>query len=101
MLLFIHFFNSFIWLAIISTLVRLLTYMICIAALPKLAKTTESYEGQFTIPGGMLIPAIAFVLCIWLITKASADAWLSLAGFFLAGSVLYWYSTRQNKGLKP
>ena len=91
--------GSFIWLAVISTLVRLLTYMICIAALPKLERTTESYAGQFTIPGGMLIPVIAFVLCIWLITKASADAWLSLAGFFLVGSGLYWYSTRQSKGL--
>ncbi len=89
--------GSFIWLAVISTLVRLLTYMVCIAALPKLAKTTESYEGQFTIPGGMLIPVIAFGLCIWLVTKASADAWLSLVGFILAGSVLYWYSTRQGK----
>jgi amino acid transporter len=88
--------GSFIWLAVMSTLVRLLTYMICIAALPRLERTTESYDGQFTIPGGLFIPALAFALCIWLITRASADAWLTLLGFIAAGSGLYWYSTRQN-----
>jgi amino acid transporter len=87
--------GSFIWLAIMSTLVRLLTYMICIAALPRLEKTTESYEGQFTIPGGMIIPTLAFGLCIWLISKASVDAWLTLTGFFVAGSLLYWYTTKR------
>lgn len=86
--------GSFIWLAIMSTLVRLLTYMICIAALPKLRKTIDSFEGQFSIPGGLLIPALAFGLCLWLITKASADAWLTLLGFIVAGSGLYWYSVR-------
>ncbi len=91
--------GSFIWLAIMSTLVRLLTYMVCIAALPKLEKTTESYDGQFTIPGGNLIPALAFGLCIWLITKAAADAWLTLGAFIAAGAVLYWYSTRKNASL--
>ena len=88
--------GSFIWLAVMSTLVRLLTYMICIAALPRLEKTTESYQGQFTLPGGHVIPAIAFGLCVWLITKADPVAWLYLLGFIVAGSGLYWYSTRRN-----
>ncbi|MFT5139868.1 MAG: APA family basic amino acid/polyamine antiporter [Lysobacterales bacterium] len=90
--------GSFIWLAIISTLVRLLTYIICIAALPRLEKTTEHYEGQFSIPGGYLIPAIAFGLSIWLMTKANPDAWGMLFVFIAAGSVLYWYSRKKNSG---
>jgi amino acid transporter len=91
--------GSFIWLAVISTLVRLLTYMVCIAALPKLEKTTESYEGQFKIPGRHLIPAIAFGLCLWLLTKANPDAWLTLLVFFAGGSVLYWHS-RKNSAIE-
>jgi amino acid transporter len=86
--------GSFIWLAVMSTLVRLLSYMVCIAALPILEKTTEHYEGQFKIPGGLFIPALAFGLCLWLLTQASLDAWLTVLGFLLAGSGLYWYSTR-------
>lgn len=90
--------GSFIWLAIMSTLVRLLAYMVCIAALPILEKTTEHYEGQFRIPGGFFIPALAFGLCFWLLTQASADAWLTMLGFIVAGSGLYWYSRRQKSG---
>ena len=89
--------GSFIWLAVMSTLVRLLAYMVCIAALPKLKRTIDSFEGQFAIPGGMLIPALAFGLCIWLTTKASAEAWLTLLGFVAAGSAIYWYSTRSRR----
>lgn len=84
--------GSFIWLAIMSTLVRLLSYMVFIAALPILEKTTESYDGQFKIPGGMVIPVIAFALCIWLLAQASLEAWLTMLGFIVAGSALYWYS---------
>lgn len=86
--------GSFIWLAIMSTLVRLLSYMVCIAALPILEKTTEPYAGQFKIPGGWLIPVMAFILCLWLLSQASVDAWLTMLGFFVAGSGLYWYSRR-------
>ena len=87
--------GSFIWLAVMSTVVRLLTYMVCIAALPILEKTTEAYQGQFTIPGGLVIPVFAFGLCIWLLSHASADSWLTMLAFFVVGSGLYWYSTRQ------
>ena len=89
--------GSFIWLAVMSTLVRLLSYMVCIASLPILEKTTESYVGQFRIPGGFILPAVAFGLCIWLLAQASADAWLTMLGFFIAGSGLYWYSKRQSE----
>ena len=81
--------GSFIWLAVMSTLIRLLTYMLCIAALPRLEKMCEPMEGQFSLPGGLLIPAIAMVLCLWLISYASVEAWLTTLGFVLLGTVLY------------
>ena len=84
--------GSFIWLAVMSTLVRLLSYMVCIAALPILEKTIEPYEGQFKIPGGLFIPALAFGLCTWLLFQASINAWLTMFGFFAVGSILYWHS---------
>lgn len=88
--------GSFIWLAVMSTLVRLLTYMVCIAALPRLERTTESYAGQFKLPGGMLIPAVAFGLSLWLMTRASLDAWYTMLAFFAVGTALYAYSTRRS-----
>jgi len=81
--------GSFIWLAVMSTLARLLTYMICIAALPRLEKLIEPVEGQFRLPGGLLIPLIAMLLCLWLITFASGQAWLTCMAFIGLGTVLY------------
>ena len=66
--------GSFVKLAVMSTVVRLLTYIICIAALPRLEKLSETREGQFSLPGGLLIPGIAMVLCLWLISYASLAA---------------------------
>ena len=86
--------GSFIWLAVMSTLARLLTYIVCIAALPRLEKTIEPVENQFRLPGGLLIPAIAMILCLWLITYASAQAWLTCLAFMGLGTVLYLLSRR-------
>ena len=86
--------GSFIWLAVMSTLARLLTYIVCIAALPRLEKTTEPVEDQFKLPGGLMIPAIAMFLCLWLITYASTAAWLTTLVFMGLGTVLYVLSRR-------
>jgi len=89
--------GSFIWLAVMSTLARLLTYIVCIAALPRLEKTIEPVENQFRLPGGLLIPAIAMILCLWLITYASAQAWLTCLAFMGLGTVLYVLSRRMSR----
>jgi amino acid transporter len=93
--------GSFIWLAAMSTVVRLLSYMVCIAALPILDRKIEAHADSFDIPGGLLIPALGFGLCIWLISKASPDAWLTLLAFFLVGTVLYALSTRGKPRPRP
>jgi amino acid transporter len=87
--------GSFVKLAVMSTVVRLLTYMVCIAALPRLEKSIESREGQFSLPGGLLIPGIAMVLCLWLITYASIEAWLTTLAFVALGTVLHVLSRRR------
>jgi len=86
--------GSFIWLAVVSTLARLLSYILGVAALPVLEKKIEKTEGQFRLRGGYFIPVLALLLCLWLITFASMTAWLTTAIFFALGSVLYLISTR-------
>ncbi len=81
--------GSFVWLAVVSTLARLLSYILGVAALPVLEKRIEKTEGQFRLHGGYLVPVIALVLCLWLITFASVTAWLTTAVFFALGSLLY------------
>ena len=87
--------GSFVWLAVIATLARLLGYILSVAALPVLERTMEPTEDQFRLPGGYLIPALALILCLWLTTFASMTAWLTTAGFFALGSVLYFVSAKK------
>jgi amino acid transporter len=84
--------GSFVWLAVVSTLARLLAYILSVAALPVLERTMEPTEDQFRLPGGYTILVVALVLCLWLVTYASLAAWLTTAGFFLLGTVLYFLS---------
>ena len=86
--------GTFIWLAVMSTLVRLLAYGMCIASLPRLEKVVGEHEGQFRLPGGWLIPVTALLLCLWLVTQASVTAWLTVLAFIALGSALYASSHR-------
>lgn len=89
--------GSFVWLAVVSTLARLLSYILGVAALPVLEKRIEKTEGQFRLRGGLLVPAVALLLCLWLITFASSTAWLTTAVFFALGSLLYFVSAGRRK----
>ena len=88
--------GSFVWLAVVSTLARLLAYILSVAALPVLERTMEPTADQFRLPGGYTIPVVALVLCLWLITYASLTAWLTTVGFFLLGTGLYFASGKQS-----
>lgn len=87
--------GGFVWLATMSTLIRLICYVLCIAALPRLARRADGEDGGLRLPGGMLIPGIALILCLWLITQATPGAWLMTAGFVAVGSILYAWSRRK------
>lgn len=81
--------GSFVWLAAMSTAVRLLVYMACILALPSLRRTVGEHEGQFRLPGGMAIPVVALLLCLWLTTHAELRSWLTMAAFAVLGTALF------------
>ncbi len=88
--------GGFVWLAVISTIVRLLVYVMCIATLPVLHRKLGEYEGQFSLVGGMTIPVVALLLSLWLMTHASLKSWLATLGFMIVGSILYAF-TRRNQ----
>jgi amino acid transporter len=81
--------GGFVWLAAMSTVVRLLVYVGCIATLPVLRRRMAEYEGQFRLPGGMAIPLLALLPSLWLASHASLKSWLVTGGFMLAGALLY------------
>jgi amino acid transporter len=86
--------GGFVFLAAMSTVVRLMVYVACIATLPVLKRKLPEREGQFRLPGGMVIPALALLLSLWLMTHASLKSWLLTAVFMVLGSFLYLFTRR-------
>ena len=92
--------QTFVWLTILSTFIRLLTYLLCIASRPFIERTTPVQEGQFSLPGRLTIPAIAFALTLWLMTNSTAENLMITALMIGAGSILFWLSIRNPAGAK-
>jgi len=88
--------GSFVWLAAMSTAVRLIVYMSVILALPSLKKNIGEKADQFRLRGGMTIPVIALLLCLWLTTHASLKSWLTMLAFAAVGTLLYLLNRRFN-----
>jgi APA family basic amino acid/polyamine antiporter len=86
--------GKFAWLASMSTVVRLLVYVGCIATLPILHRKLGEQPGQFRLPGGMLIPVLALLPSLWLASHASLKSWLVTGGFVIAGAVLFVFTKR-------
>ena len=93
--------SSFVELAIGSSVVRLLGYIICIAALPTIRRQADSdaQAKAFRLPGGYAIPILALVICMWLVAQSSPSDWLRVSVLLLIGVALFaiekWYYSRK------
>lgn len=88
-------YGSFLWLAAMSSLVRVGIYMACIAAMPRLRRRFPDAAG-YRVPLGWSIPIGAFLVCGILLSQV---AWLSLlatAVVMLIGAGIYaWTQARR------
>ena len=83
--------GTFEKLAVASSLMRLIVYLLCIAALPIVRRSAdeEARARAYRLPGGYGIPFIAFVLCVWIAAQSDWES-LRLTGvLFAAGLILY------------
>lgn len=83
--------GTFAALAVASSLSRLLAYVVCIAALPRIqARAPANIRADaFRLPGGHLIPGIALLVCSVLIVHTTAANWFAVAALLLVGGSLY------------
>jgi len=93
--------GGFVWLAAMSTLVRLMVYGVSIASLPGLNKTLPEHKDNFRLWGGFAIPALGLVLCVWLGTHAKQEAWFTIAAFMAMGTVLYALARKSARQTAP
>lgn len=84
--------GSFVRLAIASSLTRLITYAVCIAALPVIKKQADSEARQkaYRLKGGYTIPVIALGVCVWMASHSSPESWKFVAGLLAVGLALFW-----------
>ena len=81
--------GGFVWLAVVSTVVRLMVYVLCIATLPVLQRRTADADSTFRLPGGYLLPVLAAGISVWLMSYAPLESWLGAGAFMALGSIVY------------
>jgi amino acid transporter len=75
--------GSFVWLAVVSTLARMIIYAVTIAALPRAPLI------QPVTPFAVISGTVGILFCAWAAYQATAEAWRMLGALALAGSILY------------
>lgn len=81
--------GSFVWLAGLSVLTRVLIYVGCIAALPALRRRPARQSQVLRLPGGFVTPGIAVLTCLALLTQVRPMGYLVTGAMLAAGTVLY------------
>ncbi len=82
-------FGSFKELAVMSSLARLLIYVLCLAAIPGIKKRLAGSEDALRLPGGLTIPFIAFAISIWLMTQVRFEAVYKTSALIAIGTILF------------
>lgn len=83
--------GSFVFLAVASSLTRLLTYILSIAALPFIRQqaSEEDKKHVYRLKGGYAIPAFAMIVCVWIAAQSKLDSWLLTGGLLAIGLMLF------------
>ena len=83
--------GSFVELAVASSLSRMLSYILCIGALPVIRnRASEDMKTRaFRVRGGYLVPLVGLAICLWLTAQATAENWRTVGILLAIGFVLY------------
>jgi amino acid transporter len=73
--------GSFVKLAIASSVVRLLGYIVCIASLPAIRRNAseEARQNAFRLRGGYTIPIAGLAICFWLLAQSKQESWIAVS----------------------
>jgi amino acid transporter len=85
--------NTFEALAIIANVSAALVYLGCAAAAWKLRRA-PALPGAFRVPGGAIVPVLAAVAVLFLLSSVTAKEWGVLASVVVVASVLYYFAKR-------
>ena len=83
--------GSFVWLAVISTLARMIVYSATIIALPRAPNRPARIGASH-----WALAAIGVLVCAIVAAQADGTAWLTLGGLSVAGLLLYLLTLRRS-----
>ena len=81
--------GSFVHLAVLSVVARLITYLGTAMAVPVLRRKMPARPGAFRLPGGPTIPIMAALLALGFAASATLDNLLAAGAAMLLGLVVY------------
>lgn len=103
MALFMALTGTFVKLAIASSVVRLLGYIVCIASLPAVRRNADddARARAFRLKGGYAIPFIALVICFWLLAQSEQHSWITVLALLAIGWLFYGLERRSTSRRRP
>jgi len=93
-------FGAFKQLVILASATTLLIYLGVVLATIKLRyKKTPATEKTFTIPGGLIVPILASMIIIWILSNLSKEEMTGISIALFVLSLIYvvmkWYKNKQ------
>lgn len=76
-------------LAVLSAIARLATYMGTVASVPVLRRKMPQSPRTIRLPGGDLIPILAFAICLLFLSAAEKKNWIGGGIALAVGAVIY------------
>jgi len=84
--------GTFAELATLSAVARIVFYMATCAAVPILRRRIAAPDDAFELPGGILIPALALIVCVAILFGASQANLIGGAIALIVGAIFYFAS---------
>ena len=94
--------GSFEGLIVLATLSTLIVYLVCCAATIRLRQLDVRADGAvpFSVPGGPIIPVIACIVVVWLMTSSTRQEFIAIS-VMLGVEVLLYLVMRFHKSAVP
>ena len=83
--------GTFVYLLTLSTLSRLVTYLVTCSALPVLRRRDGAPAAAFRMPGGTAVALAGMLLCVWLLSNSSLREARDTAIAGAAGLMIFWF----------
>lgn len=91
--------SSVIYALTVSTIARLLAYAATCVALPKLRRAKDVQPALVSIPGGVVVSALAVLLTVWLLSNSTLREARDAAIGFVIGLVIYFAYRFSRRGV--